>query len=122
MEFPKKRRGDRECRAFNKDWIPKYFLQRLAIKQYACCVEKKCNIRCHYATKHGNYGNNLSAVERQTRVTELDTKLARQQNVFAKGKLAQKACTHASYRVAYNIAKHSKPFSNGEFFISACSM
>ena len=79
-------------------------------------VLKKYNIRCHYATKHGNYGNNFSAVERQTRATELDRKLARQQNVFVKGKLDQKASTHASYRVAYIIAKHSKPFSDGEFF------
>ena len=79
-------------------------------------VLKKYNIRCHYATKYVNYGNNLSVVERQTKVTELDRKLARQQNVFVKGKLAQKASTHASYRVAYNIAKHSKPFSDGEFF------
>jgi len=23
MEFPKKRKVDRECRAFNKDWMPK---------------------------------------------------------------------------------------------------
>ena len=55
-------------------------------------------------------------MERQTRATELDRKLVRQQNVFGKGKLAQKASIHASYRVAYNIAKHSKPFSDGEFF------
>ena len=50
-------------------------------------VLKEYNISRHYATKHGNYGNNLSAVERQTRATELDRKLARQQNVFVKGKL-----------------------------------
>ena len=55
-------------------------------------------------------------MERQTGATELDRKLARQQNVFVKGKLAQKASTHASYRVAYNIVKHSKPFSDGEIF------
>ena len=79
-------------------------------------VLKEHNISRHYATKHGNYGNNLSAVERQTRATELNRKPARQQNVFVKDKLAQKASTHASYRVAYNIAKHSKPFSDGEFF------
>ena len=47
---------------------------------------------------------------------QLDRKLARQQNVFVKGKLAQKASTHATYSVAYNIAKHSKSFSDGEFF------
>ena len=76
---------------------------------------KEYNISRHYATKHGNYCNNLSAVERQTRATELDRKLVRQQNVF-EGKLAQKASIHVSYRVAYNVAKHSKPFGDGEFF------
>ena len=76
---------------------------------------KEYNISRLYATKHGNYGNNLSAVERQTRATELDRKLARQQNVFVKGKLDQEASAHASFMVACNIAKHSKPFSNGEF-------
>ena len=83
---------------------------------HSVAVLKDYNICRHYATKHGNYGNDLSVVERQTRATELDRKLARQQNVFVKGKLAQKAFTHASYRVAYNIATHSKPFSDGEFF------
>ena len=79
-------------------------------------VLKEYNICRHYATKHGSYSNNLSSVERHTRATELDRKLVRQQNVFAKGKLAQKASIHASYRVAYNVAKHSKQFSDGGFF------
>ena len=77
-------------------------------------VLNEYNINRHYATKHGNYSNNLSAVKRQTRATELDRKLSRQQNVFVKGRLAQKASTHASYRLAYNIAIHRKPFSEGE--------
>ena len=80
-----------------------------------CCRVERVHISRHYATIHGNYGDNLSAVERQTRATELERKLARQQNVFVKGKLAQKASTHASFMVAYNISKHSKPFSGGEF-------
>ena len=75
-------------------------------------VLKEYNISRHYATKHGNYGNDLSVVERQTRATELDRKLARPQNVLMKGKLAQKAFSHASYRVAYNIATRSKPFTD----------
>ena len=83
-----------------------------AVWSKCCCVER---ILSSFATKHGNYGNNLSAVERQTRAIELDRKLARQQNVFVKGKLAQKASTHATYRVAYSIAKHGEPFSGSKF-------
>ena len=122
MEFPKKRKVDRECRAFNKDWMPRYFFTKVGNKAVcllcgqSVAVLKECSISRHYAMKHKNYGNNLSAVERQTRATELDRKLVRQQNVFVKGKLAQKTSTHASYSVAYNIAKHSKPFN----FIGGC--
>ena len=121
MKFPKKRKVDRECQAFNKNWMPKYFFTKVGNKAIcllcgqSVAVLKKYNISRHYATIYGNYGNNLSAVERQTRATELDRKLARQQNVFVKGKLAPKVSTHASFMVAYNISKHSKPFSDGEF-------
>ena len=88
MEFPKKRKVDRECRVFNKNWMPKYLFAQVGNKAVCllCCqsvdVLKEYNISRHYATKHGNYGNNLSAVEQQTRATELDKKLSRQQNVF----------------------------------------
>ena len=74
---------------------------------------KEYSISGHYATKHGNYGNNLSAVEGKLEQQNWTEKLTRQQNVFVKGKLAQKAFAHASYRVAYNIAKQSKSFSDG---------
>ena len=101
--------------------MPKYFFTQVGNKAVCllCCqsvaVLKEYNISHHYATKHGNYGNNLSAVERQTGATELDRILSRQHNVFVKGKLAQEASTHASFMVAYNIAKHGKPFCDGEF-------
>jgi len=67
--------------------MPKYFFTEIDNKgvcllcNQSFAVLKEYNISHHYATKHGNYGNNLSAAERQTRATELDRKLARQQNV-----------------------------------------
>ena len=36
MEFPKKRKIDRECRAFNKDSMPKYFFAKVGNK--AVCL------------------------------------------------------------------------------------
>ena len=121
MNFAKKRKVDSECRAINKDWMPKYFFTEVG--QKAVCllcsesvaVLKEYNVSRHYATKHAGYGSTLSAAERQTRATELDRKLVKQQNVFLKTKVAQKAATHASFVVAHNIAKHSKSFSDGEF-------
>ena len=59
----------------------------------------------HYRAKHGDYGNNLSAMERQARAIELDRNLDRQQNVFFKENSAEEASTQASFMVSYNIAK-----------------
>ena len=84
-------------------------------------VLKEYNISRHYATKHAGYGSTLSAAERQTKAAELDRKLVKQQNVFGKAKVAQKAVTHASFVVAYNIAKHSKSFCDGEF-VKKCKL
>lgn len=61
------------------------------------------------------YGSTLSAAERQTRATELDRKFVKQQNVFGQAKVAQKAAIHASFEIAYNIAKHSNSLCDGEF-------
>ena len=127
MEFRKKRKVDSERRAFNKDWMPKYFFTEIDNKgvcflcNQSVAVLKEYNISRHYATKQGTYGNNLSEAERQTRATELDRKLARQQNVLVKSTLAQKSPTHASFMVTYHIAKHNKPFSDGEF-IKKCML
>ena len=32
MDFAKKRKVDSECRAFNKDWMPKYFFTEVGQK------------------------------------------------------------------------------------------
>ena len=120
MDFAKKRKVGSECRAFNKDWMPKYFFTEVG-KKAVCllCSEsvavlKEYNISRHYAMKHAGYGSTLAA-ERQTKATELNRKLVKQQNVFGKAKVVQKAATHASFVVAYKIAKHSKSFCDGEF-------
>ena len=74
---------------------------------------KEYHVSRHYATKHGNYSNNLSAVERKIRATGLNIKVARQNNVFVKDKLARETTTHTNFMVSYSIAKRSKPFSDG---------
>ncbi|PVD24089.1 hypothetical protein C0Q70_14559 [Pomacea canaliculata] len=69
-------------------------------------VMTEYNVSRHHATTNAamaGYGSTMA---------ELDRKLVKQQNVFVKTKVAQKAATHASLVVAYNIAKHSKSFSD----------
>ena len=127
MELRKKRNVDIERRAFNKDWMPKYFLTEIDNERVclpcnqSVAVLKGYNISRHYATEQGNYGTNLSEAERQTRATELDRKLARLQIMLVKSTLAQKSSTQASFLVAYHLAKHKKPFSDGEF-IKKCML
>ena len=41
--------------------------------------------------------------------------------MLVKSTLAQKSSTHASFMVTYHIAKHNKPFSDGEF-IKKCML
>ena len=60
-----------------------FFLQKLAIKPVCLLCGQSVAV--------------LNDKLDVTRGTELDRKLARQQNVFIKGKLDQKASTHASF-------------------------
>src|SRR6218665_1214218 len=121
MDLANKRKVDSECRAFNGERMSKYMFTEFG-KKAVCllCSEsvavlKEYNISRHYATKNAAYGSTLSAAERQTKATELESKLVKQQNVFRKAQLDQKATTLSSFVVAYNIAKHSKSFGDGEF-------
>ena len=48
-------------------------------------------------------------------------RLNRQQNVFVKQSSARAAATEASFVLSYDIIKHNKPFSDGEF-IKKCML
>ncbi len=105
MDLAKKRKVDSECCAFNREWMPKYFFTEFGKKAvWLLCGESvavlKEYISRHYSTKHAAYGSTLSAAERQTKATELERKLVKQQNVIRKAKLDQKAATHSSFVVA----------------------
>ncbi len=53
--------------------------------------------------------------EKANKALKLATNLKAQQNTFTKQCSIQESVTKASYVVAHKIAKHSKPFSDGEF-------
>ena len=78
-------------------------------------VFKDCNLKCHYSTKHPDFGASLSLEDRKKKADELQTSLKKQQNIFTKQTMIQDSSTEASFVVAYKLAKHSKPFSDGEF-------
>ncbi len=99
----------------------KYFFTNIGQKavclicQESIAVFKDYNLSRHFSSKHSNYGVNLSPAEKANKALKLATNLKAQQNTFTKQCSIQESVTKASYVVAHKIAKHSKPFSDGEF-------
>ena len=83
--------------------------------QETVAVFEEYNLKRHYHTKHADFGHNLSQDERKKKSTDLIQKLKKQQTVSAKQSSVQEAATEASFVLCYNIIKHNKPFSDGEF-------
>lgn len=70
--------------------------------------------------KHANY-NKLTGNERGEKLKQLDDVLTAQQSFFTRAHESNENATKASYEVATLIAKHCKPFTEGEF-IKDCMM
>ncbi len=121
MSVAKKRKVDSECRVFKEEWTTTYFFTNIGQKavclicQESIAVFKDYNLSRHFSSKHSNYGVNLSPAEKANKALKLATNLKAQQNTFTKQCSIQESVTKASYVVAHKIAKHSKPFSDGEF-------
>ena len=89
--------------------------------QETVAVFKEYNLRRHHQTKHPDFGHDLSENDRKKRATDMTERLNRQQNVFVKQSSAPEAATEASFVLSYDIIKHNKPFSDGEF-IKECML
>lgn len=117
----KKRKVDAECRVFNKNWTAKYLFTEVGGK--AVClvcgeqiaVFKDYNLSWHYETKHAEKYKNLTDAERARTSNALLAKLQKQQGFFTKLHTSKDAATKTSFVISHKIAKHSKPFSEGEF-------
>lgn len=121
MSGPKKRKVDRECRVFKKEWTTKYFFTEhrssavCLICQETVAVFKDYNISRHFATKHANYASKLSTKEREAAAEKLAANLKAQQSFFHRQTAIQESSTKASFMLSFKIAKASKPLSEGEF-------
>lgn len=74
---------------------------------------KEYNVQCHYETKHQAYASYTGA-EREQKVKQMVAILQGQQLYFFHAQKVQEKATIASYKVAQLIARHGKPFSNGD--------
>ena len=76
---------------------------------------KEYNVKRHYETKHASTFNKLSKADRAEKAKQLEDSLATQQLYFKQAHESNKSITKASLEVALLVAKHSKPFAEGEF-------
>ena len=85
------------------------------ICQKNAAVLKVYNIRCHFNTKHANYGSSLSI--QQPKVTSQRLVTNQQNTHFQQSAVHELVFyfTKASFSLAFKIAQASKPFSDGEF-------
>ena len=117
---------EKELRTFKEDWIHKYFfidLRNMAVCllcQETVAVFKEYNLKRHHMTKHWEYGKGMSQDDRRKKAAEYVTKLKNQQALFMKPSAIHNSATEASFTVAYNIAKHNKPFSDDCEFVEQC--
>uniref|UniRef100_A0A8C6P2I3 SPIN-DOC-like zinc-finger domain-containing protein n=1 Tax=Nothobranchius furzeri TaxID=105023 RepID=A0A8C6P2I3_NOTFU len=122
----KKQKDDCEGRRFQDRWKLDYFFTEIQnncvclICQETVAVFKEFNIKRHYQTKHASY-DKLTGNERGEKVKQLEAVLTAQQRFFTRARDSNENATKASYEVATLIAKHCKPFTEGEF-IKDCVM
>ncbi|KAK0136318.1 General transcription factor II-I repeat domain-containing protein 2 [Merluccius polli] len=123
----KKRKVDKEDRRFQERWKLQYFFTEsrnncvcLICKQ-SVAVAKEFNVKRHYQTTHANAYDKFTGSDRAEKVKQLEAGLASQQRLFTRARDSIENSTKASYEVAMLIAKHGKPFTEGEF-VKDCVM
>lgn len=112
---------------FNEEWEEQFFFKMISNKCvcYIChasvALPKKSNIERHFKTVHGSFDKDfpLKSELRKQKLKEYKLQLTGQQSHFIKPIVISKAATVASFRVSQILAKHKKPFSDGEMIREA---
>ena len=107
---------------FHKEWEEDYFFVMFnsrcmcLICHASISLPKKGNFERHFVTMHSKYRKDFPAQSelRKKKLEELKSQLATQQSIFTKLNTRGKAAKVASYRVCHVLAKHKKPFQDGE--------
>ncbi|XP_061765856.1 general transcription factor II-I repeat domain-containing protein 2-like [Nerophis ophidion] len=110
-----------ENRTFLDRWETEYLF--ICVKDRPVClvcganvsVTKEYNIRRHYETKHQDKYKDLDTTQRSQKIEEMKRGLLSQQYMFKKATTQNEAAVKASYIVAEEIPKSTRPFNEGEF-------
>ncbi|XP_060797973.1 general transcription factor II-I repeat domain-containing protein 2B-like [Neoarius graeffei] len=122
----KKRKVDSEGRIFQEKWREKYFFWEVGGKPVCLicsqqvAVPKEYNVKRHYET-HADKYSQFTGQRRTEKLNELASNLQKQQAAFSKSRETHEGAVKASYIIAWEIAKVSKPFSEGAF-VKTCML
>lgn len=121
MSLPKKRKVNDEGRVFQEKWRTTYFFTVsrdkpicLICKQ-ELAVLKEYNVKRHFDTHHAEKYSEYTGKLREEKAKELELALKRQQAVFHNVVHTSESAVKASYVIAREIARTSRPFTEGEF-------
>ncbi|UYV61574.1 hypothetical protein LAZ67_1005347 [Cordylochernes scorpioides] len=115
-----KRKITDEHRNFQEKWELEYFCSEVKDKiiclicNNAISVPKLYNIKRHYEQHKSKY-DTYEGLMRQEKLKEFKLGMKKQQFMFTKVSQESEAAVHASYVLSEMIAKHSKPFTEGDF-------
>lgn len=107
---------------FHSEWENDFFFTSVNSKavclicQASITTAKKGNVERHFKTIHKTYDTEFPPKSelRKKRVKELKSQLAGQQAIFTRPLTKSKAATIASFKVSHILAKHKKPYEDGE--------
>ncbi|GFY54036.1 general transcription factor II-I repeat domain-containing protein 2 [Trichonephila inaurata madagascariensis] len=105
---------------FKDKWNFQYFVIESSnkalclIRNETIDVLKKYNIKRHYESKHLQNYSKYTGSLRTEQFEALKRGLKSQQSLFTKANTEQESATRASFRVALEIAKRGKPFTDRE--------
>lgn len=117
----KKRKVTDEFRVFQEKWSNLYFF--VNIKNKPVClicnesvsVMKEYNLKRHYDAKHASKMDAIQGQFRLDKLRDLKKKLENQQYSFTRSNADSESIVKVSYIISEQIAKKSKPFTDGEF-------
>ncbi|UYV79854.1 hypothetical protein LAZ67_18000920 [Cordylochernes scorpioides] len=115
-----KRKIADEHRNFQEKWELEYFCSEVKDKiiclicNNAISVPNLYNIKRHYEQHKSKY-DTYEGLMRQEKLKEFKLGMKNQQFMFTKVSQESEAVVHASYVLSEMIAKHSKPFTEGDF-------
>lgn len=123
MACSKKRKVDAENRIFKDEWTEKYvFILPTGSSKPVCliCSEtvaviKSGNVKRHYETKHVQFEKTypLQSEMRARKLTELKAQYERSTMVLSHSFTAQQRANECSFKVAWILGRHKKPFTDG---------